>query len=257
MGRIGRNVRRKQKGSEVRKVLASLYPQVFMPEGEIDIPKIPLKVGIHKDILERHGDILTQGQVRQALYDYTRGPRYLRALASSAYRYDLDGSPSGEVEPSERRLAEDALERSRRRWAEKHWAHDLVPDPEEMHLMDMLVSMTEVPLRNPQIKLILCVFCGDIRSLHYKPVTCRCGRCGGRFTSAFHAEVWGSGYVRVLGVDEGTLHNVLIAQRDLGDLEETVLTPEGEEPKGRRFLAYVVPDAAVSVTIADAQPEGD
>lgn len=79
--------------AQTRAILVSRFPQVFMGRGK---SKIPLKIGIFKDI-RNHSPDLSRGELRAALQDYTSGPSYLRALMVHPYRYGLDGMIAGHV----------------------------------------------------------------------------------------------------------------------------------------------------------------
>jgi ProP effector len=60
--------------------------------------KIPLKIGIHKDILT-HADQLgaDKNQLRSALKAWCWGHRYWDCLTEDAVRVDLSGNPFGQV----------------------------------------------------------------------------------------------------------------------------------------------------------------
>ena len=80
--------------------LIEQYPAIFNP----DKPP-PLKVGVHKDILERHPD-LAPATLRRALKRYCERRPYQLALArDGAVRVDLDGNPAGEVLEDQRKFA--------------------------------------------------------------------------------------------------------------------------------------------------------
>lgn len=83
----------------MRLELSRRFPKAFLPEGD-RTPKRPLKIGIHKDIIQRAPD-LNPSILRLALRDYTQGPRYARGSEDQAIRIDLDGNPSGLVTEAE------------------------------------------------------------------------------------------------------------------------------------------------------------
>jgi hypothetical protein len=92
--------------TRIRERLVREFPHVFQPKGWA---KPPLKVGIHRDILERLPDLFTH-QVRAALRDYTGGPTYLRGLKAGALRFDLDGKWAGNVTEDEAKSAKQRLD---------------------------------------------------------------------------------------------------------------------------------------------------
>jgi ProP effector len=71
--------------------LAELYPACFTADAAG--PHWPLKVGIHRDLIERG----MQPREVQALTLYVGRPAYKAVLIAGAPRYDLDGNPHGEV----------------------------------------------------------------------------------------------------------------------------------------------------------------
>jgi ProP effector len=65
-------------------------------------PKIPLKIGIHKDILEQADQLnLSEQDVRAALKKWCRGKRYSDCIVVGAARFDLYGNPVGQVTKDE------------------------------------------------------------------------------------------------------------------------------------------------------------
>lgn len=80
--------------------LAATYPATFNPDAPL-----PLKIGIHTDLLARHPD-LDPATLRRALKRYCERRAYQLALArEGAVRVDLDGQPAGEVAEDQRRFA--------------------------------------------------------------------------------------------------------------------------------------------------------
>jgi ProP effector len=63
----------------------------------------PLKLGIHKDLLERQ--FATLQELRPALTRHTSDSRYLRAIAAGGPRFALDGGAAGEVSEEEKSVA--------------------------------------------------------------------------------------------------------------------------------------------------------
>ena len=81
----------------------------------------PLALGIHKVIKERLPDIDAQ-QLRHAMRVHTASTRYLKALSQADTRFDLDGSPSGEVTAEQKRQASDTLRERFKKKADQHRA---------------------------------------------------------------------------------------------------------------------------------------
>lgn len=80
--------------------LAATYPATFNPDAPL-----PLKIGVHVDLLARHPD-LDPATLRRALKRYCERRAYQIALArEGAVRVDLDGQPAGEVLEDQRRFA--------------------------------------------------------------------------------------------------------------------------------------------------------
>jgi ProP effector len=80
--------------------LAATYPATFNPDAPL-----PLKIGVHVDLLARHPD-LDPATLRRALKRYCDRRAYQLALArEGAVRVDLDGQPAGEVLEDQRKFA--------------------------------------------------------------------------------------------------------------------------------------------------------
>lgn len=80
--------------------LIEQYPATFNPDAPL-----PLKIGVHVDLLARHPD-LDPDTLRRALKRYCERRAYQVALArEGACRVDLDGCPSSEVLEDQRRFA--------------------------------------------------------------------------------------------------------------------------------------------------------
>jgi len=90
----------------------------------------PLALGIHKVIKERLPDIDVQ-QLRNAMWLHTASTRYLKALSQANTRFDLDGSPAGEVTAEQRQQASDTLRERFRKKAEQHKAELLAKQRQE------------------------------------------------------------------------------------------------------------------------------
>ncbi|CTQ45746.1 ProQ/FINO family protein [Roseibium aggregatum] len=89
--------------------LADDHPDVFILDKSR--AKIPLKVGIYKDIRKLYPDV--SGRVTHfALKRYTSKRSYYRAILSGYHRYDLSVTPSGKVTAKQRDTAKERLKRS-------------------------------------------------------------------------------------------------------------------------------------------------
>ena len=76
-----------------RAVLVERWPLVFFVHGA---NKVPLKIGIHKDIMRELPDV-PKSLVRWTLHVYTMKLRYALGVMSDKHRYDLNGVPAGLV----------------------------------------------------------------------------------------------------------------------------------------------------------------
>ena len=86
------------------------FPALFAPGA----PK-PIKLRIQADIQQRAPGAFTRKQLSVFLHRHTTATAYLRALAASAQRFDLDGADAGEVSAEHREAAVAELERRRQR----------------------------------------------------------------------------------------------------------------------------------------------
>jgi ProP effector len=65
-------------------------------------PKVPLKIGIHKDLLGQVEQIgMSENELREAIKTWCRGQRYWDCLVEDAVRVDLDGNAVGLVTKEE------------------------------------------------------------------------------------------------------------------------------------------------------------
>lgn len=94
--------------AETAAALAGRFPALFTPGA----PR-PIKLRIQVDIQQRAPGAFTRKQLSVFLHRHTTGTAYLRALAASALRFDLDGNASGEVSAEHREAAVAELERRR------------------------------------------------------------------------------------------------------------------------------------------------
>ena len=78
----------------------------------------PLALGIHKVIKERLPDTDSK-RLRFAMQTHTASTAYLKSLTHGGSRFDLDGSPVGEVTPEQQQQALEALRERFRKAAEQ------------------------------------------------------------------------------------------------------------------------------------------
>lgn len=61
-------------------------------------PKLPLKIGIHQELLAKAKEIgLEEAAITDAVKTWCRGTRYWASIVEGAPRVDLEGNPAGEV----------------------------------------------------------------------------------------------------------------------------------------------------------------
>ncbi|MDO6385182.1 MULTISPECIES: ProQ/FINO family protein [Uliginosibacterium] len=90
----------------------------------------PMAIGIDKQLLAARADIPAK-LLRGALGMHTRSVRYLKNLQSATQRFNLDGSPAGEVSEEQRGLAsKELIERFKKR-AEEHKAEKAAKEKAE------------------------------------------------------------------------------------------------------------------------------
>lgn len=76
-------------------LLQKNYPLAFPKK---PAPKIPLKIGIHKDILEQASRLnADKNELRAAIKAWCWGSRYWDCLTEDAVRVDLEGNAAGQV----------------------------------------------------------------------------------------------------------------------------------------------------------------
>jgi ProP effector len=73
--------------------LIGRFPAAFKPQGQ---QRLPLKIGIHKDVFELAPD-LPQHEVKKAITMYVNQRSYQHVIIEGADRVDLNGQPSGVV----------------------------------------------------------------------------------------------------------------------------------------------------------------
>lgn len=65
-------------------------------------PKLPMKIGVHKDLLEQSEQLgLSKKALREAIKTWCRGARYWACVVEGAARVDLNGDEAGRVTPEE------------------------------------------------------------------------------------------------------------------------------------------------------------
>lgn len=70
-------------------------------------PKVPLKIGIHKDLLEQAEKLgIDKNDIRAAVKKWCRGNRYSECMIAGAARIDLGGNEVGQVTKEEAAQAE-------------------------------------------------------------------------------------------------------------------------------------------------------
>lgn len=88
---------------QAQTILRERYPALFAAAD----PK-PLKIGIHKDLLERHPELDLSG-LKRALTLHTGRFGYQKLLKAGAVRFDLDGQPADEVTEEQAEIARQRL----------------------------------------------------------------------------------------------------------------------------------------------------
>ena len=83
----------------------------------------PLALGIHKTVKERKPE-LEAAPLRMAMRIHTTSTRYLKALATSKDRFDLDGNIEGEVTAEQQEAAGTALKERFKKGAERKRAEE-------------------------------------------------------------------------------------------------------------------------------------
>ena len=88
---------------QAQTLLRERYPALFATAD----PK-PLKIGIHKDLLERHPELDLSG-LKRALTLHAGRFSYQKLLKAGAVRFDLDGQPADEVTEEQAEIARQRL----------------------------------------------------------------------------------------------------------------------------------------------------
>ena len=97
--------------SDKRRGFSKKETDLIISQLEKDYPKCfnlkeskPLKLGIHKDILERNPDI-PKLLLSSALSRYTFRPHYAKILSNSEFRVDLDGNQTEVISDRDKKSA--------------------------------------------------------------------------------------------------------------------------------------------------------
>jgi len=76
-------------------LLQKTFPLAFPKKPD---PKVPLKIGIHNDILEQADRLeINKNDLRAAIKVWCWGNRYWECLVEDTVRVDLNGNPAGQV----------------------------------------------------------------------------------------------------------------------------------------------------------------
>lgn len=88
-------------------IIAQLQKQFPLAFPKKPAPKVPLKIGIHKDLLEYAESLgISKNDVRAAVKKWCRSNRYSECLSVGAARVDLKGNEVGNVTKEEAAQAE-------------------------------------------------------------------------------------------------------------------------------------------------------
>ena len=91
--------------------LQKQFPQAFPKK---PAPKLPLKLGIHKDLYAQAEALkLTQAEIKEAVKTWCQGSRYWACMTEGAARLDLNGEPAGEVTAEDAQHAKQLANRRR------------------------------------------------------------------------------------------------------------------------------------------------
>ena len=88
--------------------LAQLFPALFAAQ-----PPRPLKLRIQADIQQRAPGVFTKRALSAFLHRFTTGNPYLKAMAESSERFDLDGHSAGVLDDTHKQAAIAELQRRR------------------------------------------------------------------------------------------------------------------------------------------------
>jgi hypothetical protein len=88
---------RRERILRMRDTLIERWPNCFKGPEQA---KLPLKIGIHRDIKAIAPELSTK-DLGTAIRHYVRDHQYRQAMIAGAARFDLDGNPAGVVAPDE------------------------------------------------------------------------------------------------------------------------------------------------------------
>ena len=83
---------------QILELLCVRFPKIFARD---PAERLPLKRGIHRDLVVRLGGLSSRTALKRILGDYTACPEYRAKLIEGAARIDLDGNPAGAVTANE------------------------------------------------------------------------------------------------------------------------------------------------------------
>lgn len=94
----GAAARKQAKVDPVVLIIGQLQKKFPLAFPKNPAPKVPLKIGIHKDILEQSEQLgIDKSDLRAAIKTWCRGKRYWECLLEDAVRVDLEGNAAGLV----------------------------------------------------------------------------------------------------------------------------------------------------------------
>lgn len=117
--------------------LAELFPALFAAQ-----PPRPLKLRIQADIQQRAPGVFTKRALSAFLHRFTTGNPYLKAMAESSERFDLDGHSAGALDDVHKQAAIAELQRRRALRDERRAAERSAQRPAK--------PAVPPPLRDPQ-----------------------------------------------------------------------------------------------------------
>lgn len=93
-------------------------------------PKVPLKIGIHKDILEQSDQLgIKKNDLRAAIKTWCWGNRYWECIVDGAARVDLHGNAAGQV------TKEDAEQSTKLKEARRHKKDKVLTDTPQNNIL--------------------------------------------------------------------------------------------------------------------------
>ncbi|WP_404402926.1 RNA chaperone ProQ [Idiomarina seosinensis] len=137
------------KSKDVIAYLAEQFPACFSVKGDAK----PLKIGIFDDLAKRLDDdpMVSKTRLRTALRHYTNSWRYLHSVKQGKQRVDLDGNEVEPVTEEHQQHAEQSLQESKARVAEKNKARkqeQAEKAPETAEKRQRRASRAKVPAKS-------------------------------------------------------------------------------------------------------------